>query len=89
MSQPALSVSELEAQIESARARLQTTVDQLAVRAQPKEIVRRQTASARASLVGSVQTPDGALRLDRVALAAAAVVAFLGLVLVGRRRRRR
>jgi hypothetical protein len=89
MSQPALSVSELEAQIESARARLQTTVEQLAVRAQPKEIVRRQTASARAGLVGSVRTPDGALRMDRVAVAAAAVVAFLGLILVGRRRRRR
>lgn len=89
MSQPAPSVSELQAQIEAARRRLESTVDELAFRAQPHELVRRQAESAKAALVSASRTPDGALRLDRVAIVAAVVVAFLGLVISGRRRRRR
>lgn len=89
MSQPAQSVSELQAQIEAAQQRLASTIDELAFRTKPQELVRRQTESARAALVSASRTPDGALRMDRVAIVAAVVVALLGLVVSGRRRRRR
>jgi hypothetical protein len=89
MSQPAAaSVPELEAQIVAARQRLAATVDELAVRAAPQAILSRQVESTKASLLGAVQTPDGGLRMERVAVIAAAALAFLGLVLMGRRRRR-
>ncbi len=89
MSQPAQSVSELQAQIEAAQQRLASTIDELAFRTKPQELVRRQTESAKAALVSASRTPDGALRMDRVAIVAAVVVALLGLVVSGRRRRRR
>ena len=89
MSQPAQSVSELQAQIEAAQQRLASTIDELAFRTKPQELVRRQTESARAALVSASRTPDGALRMDRVAIAAGVFVALLGLVVSGRRRRRR
>ena len=110
MSQPAQSVSELQAQIEAAQQRLASTIDELAFRTKPQELVRRQTESAKAGyeeailldergfvcegsgeniFVSASRTPDGALRMDRVAIVAAVVVALLGLVVSGRRRRRR
>ena len=42
--------------------------DELAFRAQPKEIAKRQTESARLALTDATRTADGDLRSDRVAM---------------------
>lgn len=81
------SVSEIEAEIEVARTSLAETIDELATRAQPKEIARRQAESAKAALADATMTPDGQLRTERVAgvLTATGIV----LILMGLLRRRR
>ena len=78
----------IEADIDATRERLAETVDELAVRLRPKEIGRRSVNDALARVRAATTTPDGALRTERVAAVAAAVVSLLGLVLLGRRRRR-
>lgn len=89
MSEPrARSVEQIEAEIEASRARLASTVDQLAYRAQPKEIARREVASLKSSFDEATRYADGSLRSERVATvlgAASVVLLLLGLV---RRRRR-
>ncbi|MEI2766695.1 MAG: DUF3618 domain-containing protein [Dermatophilaceae bacterium] len=89
MSEPrARSVEQIEAEIEASRTRLASTVDQLAYRAQPKEIARREVASLKTSFDGATRYDDGTLRSDRVAAvlgAASVVLLLLGLI---RRRRR-
>lgn len=76
----------IEAQIEVTRARLAGTVDELAVRMHPKEIARRGTADARTKLHEATYTPDGALRVERLAAAGAAVLALVVLAIWRRRR---
>jgi hypothetical protein len=78
----------IERLIDERRRRLAGTVDELVVRAHPKEIARRGAADAKERARAAVTTPDGQLRPERVAAAAAAVVAFLALVVLSRRRRR-
>ena len=53
------SVGEIEADIAATRARLASTIDELAVRAQPKEIARRQADSAMVKLNEATHTPTG------------------------------
>jgi hypothetical protein len=80
----------IEAEIARTRAHLASTIDELAVRAQPKEIVRRQTESAKARLASSTHTPGGDLRVERVgAIAAAAALVVVLLGFLHRRSRRR
>jgi hypothetical protein len=81
------SIEQLQSQIEATRARLAGTIDELTVRAQPKEIARRQTASLKASFTKAAYTPDGALRTERLVVVLAAVAAVL--VAFGLLRRRR
>lgn len=88
MSQSALSVTELEAQIETARRRLAATLDELTVRGHPKTLLRERLEAARASAVGQFWQ-DGQPRLDRVAAAVGVVAFVVALSAVGRRRRRR
>ena len=76
----------IEAQIEVTRARLAGTVDELAVRMHPKEIARRGTADARTRLHEATHTPDGALRVERLAAAGAAVLALIVLTVWRRRK---
>lgn len=83
MSEQGQSVAQLEAEIEAVRARLAGTIDELAYRAQPQEIARRQTASMRASFRDATHAEDGSLRTERIAMvlgAIAAVAIALGLL---------
>lgn len=69
------SVTQIEADLRASRARLANTIDQLAFRAQPKEIVRREKASARQKFMEATHTPSGELRVERIAAVLAAVSA--------------
>ena len=85
-SQPSTSPDAIEAEIAQTRAHLASTIDELAVRAQPREIVRRQTESVKAKVVESTHTPEGELRVERVGAIAAAVAAVLVVLAVLHRR---
>ena len=74
------SADAIEAEIAATRAHLASTIDELSVRAQPKEIARRRVASAKARFVEATHTPEGDLRLERVGAVAGSAV-LLGLVL--------
>jgi hypothetical protein len=77
----------IEREIEARRERLAATIDELSVRAQPKEIARRGLAGVGAKARGTVRTPDGQLRVERVgAVAGALVVVTAALVWLRRRR---
>lgn len=80
------SISALEADIAARRERLANTIDELTRRASPQAIVDRQKAAAKAKFVGATQTPEGELRVDRVATIVA-VVAVALVVAIWRRRR--
>ena len=77
----------LEKIIDDRRQRLAQTVDELVVRAHPKEIARRSADDARLRALGFVTDERGELRYERVAAATAALVLFV-VVLVVRRRGR-
>lgn len=79
----------IEAEIAATRAHLASTIDELAVRAQPKEIARRQAVSAKAKLDQATRTPEGDLRVERVGAIAAGTALLVGLVVLLRRRRGR
>jgi hypothetical protein len=84
-----LSPDAIEAEIAQRRAHLASTIDELTVRTQPREIIRRQKESAKARFVGATHTPEGGLRLERLgAMAAAGTAMFLVLALLHRRHRR-
>ncbi|HYO86267.1 MAG TPA: DUF3618 domain-containing protein [Dermatophilaceae bacterium] len=80
------SIRQIEADIESTRDQLASTIDQLVYRTKPATIIQRQKAQARAALHDATYHPDGSLRTERVAAVSAAV---LFLVVVGIYRRRR
>lgn len=69
------SVADLEREIETTRARLASTVDQIATRVAPKNVAARLQASAKAQVVDPVSGP----RYDRIAIAAGVVLAIVGL----------
>jgi MYXO-CTERM domain-containing protein len=81
-----VSVVAIEADIDVTRQRLAATIDELAFRAQPREIVRREVAAIKASVHDATHTPEGDLRVERVAAVAAAAAALVALVLWRRRR---
>lgn len=81
--------ADLEAHIERTRARLVGTLDELATRLQPKEIARRSALDLRARVNRVVRTPDGSLRVERLAAIAAALTAMASLIVWNRRRLRR
>ncbi len=83
------SMDAIEAEMVATRAHLASTIDELSVRAAPKEIARRQAASAKARCMEATHTPEGELRIERVGAIAAGVAAVVGLVLAIRRRRHR
>ncbi len=85
----------IDAEIAVTREHLASTIDELLVRARPKEIARRKAESTKARFVEATHTPDGELRVERVgAVAGAAVLLGLALAILhrrhysGRRRRR-
>jgi hypothetical protein len=81
--------AELEAAIARRREHLAATVDELVVRAQPKEIARRGAQDAKASLISATHTPEGELRNERLAAVVGAVLALVAVLVVLRRRRAR
>ena len=77
----------IEQDIQAARTRLEGTVNELAYRAQPHVIAQRSVQSLRLRIDEATHTPDGQLRVERVAAVAAVVV--VAVVVVGLLRRRR
>lgn len=82
------SMTGLEAEIAARRERLGHTIDELTHRISPRTIIQRQTDAAKARFADVAQTPDGELRVERLA-AVVAVVAVVGGLLLTRRLRRR
>ena len=71
----------LEGQIEATRERLAATIDQLAYRASPKTIVRREINGIKAHFVDAQGNP----RTDNILKVAGGVVGFVVFVVVMRR----
>jgi hypothetical protein len=84
-----LSPEDIEAEIVQTRTHLASTIDELAVRAQPREIIRRQKKSAKAAFTDATHTPEGGLRVERVAAMTAAGAAVLVMLALLHRRHRR
>ena len=74
-------VSSLESEIEQTRARLGATIDQLAYRASPKTIIRREIASVKAHFVD----PSGQPRTDNILKVVGGVVGVVALWVVVRK----
>ncbi len=85
---PTPSIDRLEAEVVARRERLAHTVDELVGRAAPKAILRRQAEAARARFADVAETPEGELRVERLA-AVVAVVAVVGGFVAYRALRRR
>lgn len=81
------SMTGLESEIAARRERLGHTIDELTHRISPRTIIQRQTDAAKARFADVAQTPDGELRVERLA-AVVAVVAVVGGLLLTRRLRR-
>ena len=81
---PPVSIPTLEAEIAARRERLATTIDELTQRVSPKNIIQRQTEAAKARFADVATTPEGDLRVERLAVVVA-VVAVVGGWLVYRR----
>ncbi len=84
---PPPSIHALDAELTARRERLASTIDELVERASPKAILQRQTEAARTRFADVATTPEGELRVERLA-AVVAVVAVVGGVLLYRRLRR-
>src|SRR5687767_1311802 len=82
------SIPALEAEVAARRQRLATTIDELSNRVKPKAIIHRQRQAAKARFADVATTPEGDLRIERLA-AVVAVVAVVGGLLVYRRLHRR
>jgi hypothetical protein len=74
-------VSSLENEIEQTRERLGANIDELAYRASPKTIIRREIASVKAYFVD----PSGAPRQDNILKVAGGVVGVVALFVVVRK----
>ena len=81
---PPVPIPVLEAQIAARRDRLAKTIDELTERLHPRSIINRQTEAAKARFADVATTPEGDLRVERLA-AAVAVVALVGGWFVYRR----
>jgi hypothetical protein len=74
-------VSSLEKEIEQTRERLGATIDELAYRASPKTIIRREIASVKAYFVD----PSGAPRQANILKVAGGVAGVVALFVVVRK----
>jgi hypothetical protein len=87
--QTSISAAAIDAEIAATRAHLASTIDELAIRTQPREIARRQAESAKVRFVEATHTPEGDLRVERIGAMAAASAVLLGLAFLHIRYRRR
>lgn len=83
------SIESLQADVVARRQRLAGTVDELAARVTPQALLKQNTEAAKAKIAQFATTPDGELRVERVAAVAAAVVAVIALRVWGGRRHKR
>jgi len=81
------SPAELELELAARRARLAGTIDELIDRAAPKEVARRSLRGFKDKLTGTVTTPEGELRFERIAAIAAAAAVVVAVMALARRRR--
>lgn len=85
--QRARTAKEIEADLAASRNRLAGTIDELAFRAQPKEIANRQTESLKLAVNDATHDPDGELNNEKVATILGGVSGFLLLLGLIRRAR--
>jgi Protein of unknown function (DUF3618) len=76
----------LEQEIQARREHLAATIDELTVRARPKEIARRAVAGVQGRVRELTHDPEGELRKERLAAVAAAITTLTGLLVMLRRR---
>jgi hypothetical protein len=81
------SISALEADIAERRVRLARTLDELTAKATPSAIAKREVEKAKARFADATTTPEGDLRVERVAAAVAVVAVVVAFKLLRRRRR--
>ncbi|MGB8381281.1 MAG: DUF3618 domain-containing protein [Dermatophilaceae bacterium] len=77
------SMAQIEAEIATTRKRLAATIDELAYRAKPRTIVRREVDSAKVRFTRATRNEDGTLRTERISAvlgASAAVLLGIGLL---------
>jgi len=75
----------LEADIAERRVRLARTLDELTAKATPSAIAKRQVQQAKARVADATMTPEGDLRVERVAAAVAVVAVIVAIKLLRRR----
>ena len=80
------SIPALEADIAERRVRLARTLDELTAKATPSAIAKRQVQQAKARFADATTTPEGDLRVERVAAAVAVVAVIVAFKLLRRRR---
>jgi hypothetical protein len=83
------SIAALEADIAARRERLARTIDELTAKATPKAIAQRQADLAKARFADATTTPQGDLRVERVAAVVAVVALVVAMRVLRRRSRRR
>ncbi len=81
------SIQDLDAELTARRERLASTIDELVERASPKALLQRQTEAAKARFADVATTPEGELRVERLAAVIAVVAVVGGFVLYRRLRR--
>jgi len=77
------SAKQIEADLAATRERLAGTIDELAFRAQPKELAKRQAEDVKLKVGGFTHTPDGELDTQKIAMVlggVAAVLLTIGLI---------
>lgn len=89
MSNDTPSMTKLENDIVTTRDRLAQTIDELTVRAAPKNVLERQKVQLKASFDKATRTESGELRMDRVAMAAAAVGGVVVLKIISSKRKQK
>jgi hypothetical protein len=87
-STPAPSIASLDAELTARRERLAATIDELVEKANPRNILQRQAEAARARFADVATTPEGQLRVERLAVVVAVVTVVGGVVIYRRLHRR-
>ena len=68
---------EIEAELQASRQRLASTIDELAYRAQPKEVAKRQVEGLKLKANDMTRTSDGDVAEDKVGKMVGGAGAFL------------
>lgn len=77
------SAKEIESELQASRQRLASTIDELAFRAQPREVAKRQVEGLKIKAADMTRTPEGEVASDKVGklvAGAGAGVFLLGLL---------